>query len=234
MLLKESKLRYIVRKILLENLPIDGVYSLRKNEPTVVDYNDPQRGEFMDDIYAMVQNSYSSLGGHFKVKTPQDLEKNYGPAKQGQWLVMDVDDDPQADIALTGKIDPGIPGVALGAAATDGSPLAKEKLKDLMSNRMSAGLWWGSASGKVGASLIKRGAPSIVHEEDVRFFEPGVHKFYGEYPLPIGAIDDSGMSIGANHPFRKRHGWFSRIWNGEEHLKLVFSGAPGYETESNS
>ena len=233
MKLTESRLRRMIRQQLLSEFKgwdIKGNYSIPKNEPYIVGYDDPQREEIGDDVYAMTMNSYEPMGFHFKINKRPDVEK-YGKSKQGQWLVMDMDDDPQADIALMGKKDPGIPGIALGSAATDGTPAAKRKMKDLMSDKISDGLWWGSASGKVGVSLINRGAPSLVKEEDILFFEPDMFRFYGEYPVPVGGTDDSGMVIGADHPFRQRHGWFSRKWNGKEKLKLVFTGSAGFRTE---
>jgi len=227
-----QKLRQIIRQTLLEfkSWEISGQYNIPKNDPYVVDYDDPQREEIGDDVYAMTRNSYLDMGGHFKINKRADIEK-YGQAKQGQWLVMDVDEDPQADIALMGKKDPGIPGIALGSAATDGTAKSKKAMKDLMDQKIKEGLWWGSASGKVGVSLINRGTPSLVNEEDIVFFEPDIYKYYGEYPLPVGAKDDSGMAIGALHPFRQRNGWFSRLWKGEEHFKLVFTGSAGFRTE---
>jgi hypothetical protein len=231
----ERTLRKYIRQVLLREfapMPIDGDYTLEKNKPHVIDYDDPQRQAVGDDIFKMTFNSYADLGGHFKVMQRDDIEKNYGAAKDGQWLVMDVDDDPQVDVALMGKQDPGIPGIALGSAATDGSKAAKDRMKDLMNDKISDGKWWGSASGKIGVSLIRRGTPSLVHEEDIQFFEPDIHKYYGDYPLPVGAKDDSGMTIGATHPFRARHGWFSRVYgDGKEHFKLVFTGFTGAEKE---
>ena len=249
MIITESQLRKVIRKVILAELApaakkydgeprqIDGKYSLRKFLPIELSYDHPDRDEIAQDMYDMVYNNYDAtpLGKHFKISNPQDLEKNYGKGRDGgTWIVGDVDSDPQIDYMLAGKIDPGVPGVALGAAASDQTRTGKTAMKNQMANQMKAGKWWASASGLMAISLIKRNVPSVQDEETIRQYEddPAL-KYFGQFPYGDDYEDDAGMTIGPDHPFRKRNGWFARYWNGEEHLKLLFANAPGGTLETN-
>ena len=248
MILTENQLRRMVRRIILsEAAPamirfdgspkqIDGQYNLgAKFTPVEVPYDHPDRDDIAEDMYDMVFNNYdsTSLGKHFKISDPSDLEKNYGKGKPGgTWIVGDIDLDPQIDYMLAGKVDPGIPGVALGAAASDQTPAGKSAMKAQMAAQIKAGKWWGSASGKIGVSMINSKVPSVQDEKTIRMYEDDPNLvYYGDYPHGPDHVDESGMTIGNNHPFRKRHGWFGRTWNGVEHLKLLFAKAPGGKLE---
>lgn len=250
MRITESQLRKIIRKaILVELAPakmqfdgsprkIDGQYNLgKKFFPLEVPYDHPDRDEIAEDMYDIVYNNYdaTNLGPHFKISNPQDLERNYGTGKDGgTWIVGDVDTDPQIDYMLAGKIDPGVPGVALGAAGSDGTRAGKNAMRANMGNEIKAGRWWGSASGKMAVAMINDNVPSVKDEDTIRAYEPAADLvYYGDYPKDNDFVDESGMTIGANHPFRKRHGWWGRTWAGEEHLKLIFGTTLGGELETN-
>ena len=249
MILTENQLRRIIRRTLLSELApavrhydgkpnkIDGDYKIRKFTPVELPYDHPDRDEIAQDMYDMVYNNYDAtpLGKHFKISNPQDLEKNYGKGREGgTWIVGDVDLDPQIDYMLAGKIDPGVPGVALGAAASDQTRAGKTAMKDEMATKIKAGEWWGSASGLMAISLIKRNVPSVQDEETIRQYEddPAL-TYFGTFPYGYDYQDDAGMTIGPDHPFRRRTGWFARYWKGEEHLKLLFANAPSGVLETN-
>ena len=250
MKLTENQLRRAIRRVILSELApakmtfdgsprkIDGQYDLGgKYIPIEVPYDHPYRDEIAEDMYDIVYNNYDAtkLGKHFKIGGPEDLEKNYGSGRAGgTWIVGDVDSDPQIDYMLAGKIDPGVPGVALGAAGSDGTRAGKTAMKSQMANKIKAGEWWGSASGKIAVSMINASVPSVQDEKTIRQYEDDPKlNYFGDFPYGDDFVDDAGMTIGPDHPFRKRHGWFARYWKGEEHLKLLFAKAPGGTLETN-
>jgi len=250
MRLTETQLRKTIRKVILSELApaktsfdgspnkIDGQYNLgAKFFPVEVPYDHPDRDAIGEDMYDIVYNNYdaTSLGKHFKINNPKDLEKNYGTGREGgTWIVGDVDTDPQIDYMLAGKIDPGVPGVALGAAGSDGTRAGKNAMRAQMGNEIKAGRWWGGASGKMAVSMINDGVPSVVDEDTIRSYEDDPNlKYYGEYPRDTSFVDEAGMTISASHPFRRRKGWWGRTWDGAEHLKLLFANPPSGETETN-
>ena len=59
-----------------------------------------------------------------------------GAQRSGQWLVADVDADPQIDVGLVGKVDPAVPGVSLSAGASDGSRPGKSSMKNMLTDKM--------------------------------------------------------------------------------------------------
>ena len=153
-----SLLREYIRQILIEQevLPDETEQVLPQDEWVLLKPGDPRREKIQDDLYDMVQTTYADIGGHFKIQGAGDLERyNY-------WVVKDLDDDPDADVAILGK--PDIGGVKMGGAANDGTPAAaaayKEKSSELRGGGSVDGVgnWWGEVSGKL--SLIHISEPT--------------------------------------------------------------------------
>jgi hypothetical protein len=54
------------------------------------------------DLYDLIQNAYSSIGGHLKINSPDDIldpSTNY-------WRAADIDEDPELDVVYFGKVTP--------------------------------------------------------------------------------------------------------------------------------
>ena len=129
-----SVLRQFIREVIAEQaaLPAEGAadaFSLPKGEWVSVETGDPMRDVIADELFSLLQATYAPIGGHFKVQTPKDLER------YKFWVVADLDDDPQPDVALFAK--PDIGGTKMGAAANDGTPAAANAYKDKSSELRS-------------------------------------------------------------------------------------------------
>lgn len=187
--------------------------SLPKNQWVLLQSGDPVRDMIKNDLYDMVQQTYASIGGHFKITSPDSLDRYM------YWVVQDLDGDPEPDVAIMGK--PDISGNKLGAAANDGSPAASAAYKDKSAELRGGGSiggvgnWWGEVSGKPAYAMLKRGAKAVEDEAKVMELLAGDDLvFHGAHPDP-------------NAPalFKSVNGWYTKRFGGHESTKIIL-GSP--------
>jgi hypothetical protein len=165
-----------------------------------------------EDLYGMIQDTYADIGGHMKITSPASL------GRYQYWVVADVDDDDDIDVALFGKPEFG---VKMGAAANDGSAAGaaayKSKSAELRAGGSVAGIgnWWGEVSGKPAYAMIKRGAKAIENEQQVAKLLGGDdYEFHGEHPDPD-----------APAVFKSVKGWYTKNFGSASHTKIIL-GVP--------
>jgi hypothetical protein len=78
--------------------------------------------ELLDNIFQLVNNAYSKKGGHFSLRTPQDLKS------LDFWFATDINDNPYADVTIGGKKTPH--GYKITTMGQDGSLESKKEIVD--------------------------------------------------------------------------------------------------------
>ena len=206
-------LRKLIREVLSEQPNVD-LSSIPKNEWTLLQTGDSRREDVKLDLYDMIQQTYAPIGGHFKISEPSSLDR------YTYWVVEDLDDDPEIDVAILGK--PDISGNKLGAAGNDGSAAAamayKSKSAELRRGETigGAGNWWGEVSDKPAYAMIKRGAPAIEDEAKVRQLLDGDDiVWHGAHP---DGKDAPGL-------FRLVNGWYTKRFGDKSSTKIIL-GSP--------
>ncbi len=214
-----SVLRQFIREIMLEQAtPGPAATSAQafappKGQWVSVETGDPMRDVIVDELFDILQSTYEPIGGHFKVSAPKDLER------YKYWVVADVDNDPQPDVALFAK--PDIGGTKMGAAANDGSAAAANAYKDKSSELRAGGSigtgsnWWGEVSGKPAYAMLKRGAPAVEDQAKVMQLLDGDDViWHGAHPDP-------------NAPalFKSVNGWYTKKFGSKESTKIIL-GSP--------
>ena len=201
-----SLLRQFIREVL------EQPSLLPKGEWFLLTPDDPRREVVKSQLYDMVCQTYAPIGGHFKVCKPGDLDR------YAYWVVQDIDEDPEIDVAMMGKPQAG---VKFGAGANDGSPAAasayKNKSAELRSGGSVGGVgnWWGEVSGKPAYAMIKRGARVVEDEAIARQLMPGDDfVWHGEHPEPV-----------PNDLFRTVNGWYTKRF-GDKHSTKIILGVP--------
>lgn len=208
-------LRKYVRQVLLEQMETEEpAPSLPKGEWVSVEPGDPLRDTIQEELYNILQQTYEPIGGHFKVKSPGDL------GRYKYWVVQDLDDDPEPDVAIFAKPDVG--GTKMGAAANDGSPAASGAYKNKSAELRAGGSigsganWWGEVSGKPAYAMIKRGAPAVEDEQKVAALLAGDDfVFHGAHP------DPNAPAI-----FKSVNGWYTKKFGNKSSTKIIL-GSPG-------
>lgn len=148
----------------------------------------------------MVKTSYEKIGGNPKVQYLGDLGDEYP-----NWVVADVDEDPDVDCLVAGKTTPAGPKMA--ASATDGSPAAKATVMSIKKQLYKNG-WWGEVSdAPAHIALNKLGIKPVEDEKKVRALLGGKEiTWHGEHP---------------EGKFPGTHGWYSRDIGGTVHAKII-------------
>ena len=214
-----SILRQFIREVISEQLsssPAEesaAAFSLPQGEWVSVETGDPMRDVIASELFDMLQATYAPIGGHFKVSAPKDLER------YKYWVVADIDEDEQPDVALFAK--PDIGGTKMGAAANDGTPAAANAYKDKSSELRAGGAigsganWWGEVSGKPAYAMLKRDAPAVEDQAKVMQLLDGDDViWHGTHPDP-------------NAPalFKSVNGWYTKKFGSKESTKIIL-GSP--------
>jgi hypothetical protein len=188
--------------------------SFPKGEWILLQPGDQRLGKIRNDLYDMICTTYSKIGGHIKISCPASLDRYQF------WMVSDLDDDPQIDVAIFGKPDVG--GNKLGGIGHDGSGEAiaayKNKSSELRKGGSVSGVgnWWGEVSGRAAYAMIKRGSPAVENEAKVRTLLAGDKiTWHGDHPDPS-----------APEMFRSVKGWYTKDFGaGGKHTKIIL-GSP--------
>tara|TARA_B000000557_G_scaffold232991_1_gene207234 strand:+ start:109 stop:762 length:654 start_codon:yes stop_codon:yes gene_type:complete len=204
--------RKYIRKIIYEYSEMDSESQsslFNKGEWLLLQSGDPRRELVKNSLYNMVCQTYAPIGGHFKICEPGDLDRyNY-------WIVSDLDEDPEIDVAIMGK--PDIAGNKLGAAANDGSREAskayKNKSAELRAGGSISGVgnWWGEVSGKPAYAMITRNAKAVEDPAKVAQLLSGDdYIFHGEHPDPT-----------ADPVFKSVKGWYTKKFGNKSSTKII-------------
>ena len=197
-------LREYIREILNEQ-----VSGIPKGEWTLLASGDPRRELVKDQLFDLVQQTYAPIGGHFKISSPDSLER------YAYWVVQDLDEDPEVDVAIMGK--PDIGGQKMGAAANDGTQAASKAYKNKSAQLRAGGSiggvgnWWGEVSGKPAYAMIRRNAPAIEDEATVRRLLSGDDFiWHGPHPEPV-----------PNELFKTVNGWYTKKFGDKSSTKII-------------
>ena len=201
----------VLEKTLDQLSPImkEDAETLPKNQWEILQTGDERRESVKAQLFDLVQQTYEPIGGHFKISSPDSLDR------YRYWVVKDIDADPEIDVAILGK--PDIAGQKLGAAANDGTPAAamayKEKSAQLRAGGEVGGIgnWWGEVSGKPAYAMLKSGALPVADEAKVAQLLSGDdYIFHGAHPDP----DAPAL-------FKTVKGWYTKKFGGKSSTKII-------------
>ena len=201
-------IREYVRELLREESSI-----IPQDSWTLLQTGDPRREQVKQSLFSLVQQTYKPIGGHFKIKGPDSLDRYV------YWIAKDIDEDPDIDVAILGK--PDVAGVKMGAAANDGTTKAASEYKNKSAELRAGGTidgignWWGEVSGKPAYAMLSRGAKAVEDESKIAELLFGDdYVFHGEHPDP-----------GAPALFKSVSGWYTKSFDGKRSTKIIL-GSP--------
>ena len=154
------------------------------------------------DIFDIITKTYASIGGYVDFQKPGDL-----PAEFTDWIIADVDKDPDVDVVRFGKKGPG--GLKMTGSATDGSEAAKKMMLNKTAKMLKTKGNYGEVSDAIAHVLITRySVPFVDSEEKVRKLLPGKK------------IEWIGLHPNGKYP--DYDGWYKRVLTGAgEHIKIM-------------
>ena len=172
-----------------------------------------KKDQYENEFFKMIDVAYKPLGGHAKIKSPDDV---FLDKKWDIWKGIDIDDDPDFDIIVWGETTPfGIKSCGVGHDGTDESKkkYLKSKVDDFNDKSKN---YYGEVSDKLAAILInKYNAPVIDDPEQIQKIlgDKKVQEFSGIHPDV-----KSGKSTDKDSPGK---GWYKRVIGGHSHWKTI-------------
>ena len=124
---------------------------------------DKEKSEFAGEIFALIDNAYSPIGGNPNYQSPSDVDGSEGDAN---YLVIDFDEDPEFDAVIVDKTKSS--GVKAAAMGHDNSGPAKSLSVNFMTIMLKRPGHYIEVSGKLKDILLSKGVPLVTDEETIR------------------------------------------------------------------
>ena len=226
MRISEYMLRKFIRAVLVEKKfsELPG-YAKNKEMDIYDDLIEPENDELRDEVFDLIDNSYSYLGGNVDIRNPDDLmdknQNDYDP-----FFAWDIDEDPQPDVVRGAKPKSG--SMKLALSANDGSATALDFSKNDTINRLKKG-HWAEMSGKSASMAMKAGVPAITDQKiALKYINKPNVVWHGEHPYFSNPDVYRDLAIEAEKSksratFNGQYdGWYERELGGHSHVKMVF------------
>jgi hypothetical protein len=158
--------------------------------------------QLADEFYDMIQNAYAPIGGHAKIQSPDDVFKD---KKWNNWKVIDLDEDPEADLVLFGQQTQH--GIKSSGVGHDDSKAAKREYLDTKGKELHKNGFYGEVSLKFAEILLKKyDVPVVDNQKDVEKVLGKKVEWFGQHPT------DTSMP---------GNGWYRRKLGNEYHTKIL-------------
>jgi ribosomal protein L28 len=125
------------------------------------------RENLKKEIWELVDNAYSTLGGHVRIMKEDDVLNDKDLTF---WTAVDIDQDPYCDVVIFGKKNQY--GNKISGWGHDGSQLSKSELINKLINILSKKGFWIEVSGKPLNILLNKGLKYLNKLEDIQKLFP--------------------------------------------------------------
>ena len=123
---------------------------------------DDEKDEFAEDIFDLINNAYSNIGGNPNYKSSSDV---VGGERAADYMVIDLDDDPEFDaVKVSKKKESGNKSVAMGH---DGSKPAKSASVNITALMLNEPGHYIEVSGRLKDILQSKGVPIVTDKETI-------------------------------------------------------------------
>ena len=170
-----------------------------KNKVVNIKTDSPAMKAIDQDLVDMTIDAYEKIGGHPKINAMGDLANEYTDI-----VTADIDDDPEPDLYVSGKMKHGK--MKVGASATDGTAIAKNFMYNLKKQLHTNGWWAEVSDAPAHIALNKLGIRPVEDEAKVRALVGDDIVWHGEHP---------------EGKFKGTHGWYTRKIGGIPHTKII-------------
>ena len=145
----------------LANNPLLEDAGFEKNQ--WVNLTKDEQDEFADEIFNLINNAYSDIGGNPNYKSSSDVIGNEADAT---YMVIDLDNDPDFDAVKVSKSkSAGNKSVAMGH---DGSKPAKSAAVNITAIMLQEPGHFIEVSGKLKDILMAKGVPVVTDKETIK------------------------------------------------------------------
>lgn len=174
---------------------------LKRNKWTKIDPR--KHKDLSHEFFDLISIAYSTLGGHAKVKSPEDV---FADKKWTFWQGVDLHGSPDLDLIVWGQNTKY--GIKFSGVGHDGEKDSTREYLNHKSEVLKTSGFYGEVSGKLADIMMdKYGVPSIDDREEVEKLLKGKDlEWHGEYPAD---------------PSRSGKGWYTRTLGGNQHTKIM-------------
>ena len=156
-----------------------------------------EKQQYKDEIFNLIQNAYSYIGGHSNYKSANDVT---GAERDAEYEVIDLDQDDEIDAVSISKKHPA--GIKFAATGHDGSKPAKSAIINHKADLLKKSGYYVEVSGKIKDILISKGAPIVTDPEVIQKVLVGKEikniNSDGSYVRSIAGHDHEKIMLG--HP----------------------------------
>jgi hypothetical protein len=168
----------------------------------------PKEKELDDEFFKLIQTAYKEIGGHAKVKSPNDV---FSDPDWTFWQGVDIHGSPDLDLIVWGQHTKY--GVKFSGVGHDGEKDSTREYLNHKSEVLKKPGYYGEVSGKLAAILMgKYGATSVDNKEDVEKVLGKPVEWNGKNPEDASA---------------KGNGWYTRDIGGTKHAKILLGKPKG-------
>ena len=164
---------------------------------------DPRKHkELSDEFYDLISTAYHEIGGHSKIKTPEDV---FADPDWNYWIGVDIHNSPDLDVIIWGQKTKY--GIKFSGVGHDGEKDSKKKYLDHKIADLNKPGFYGEISGKLADILIgKHKLPVVNDREEVEKVLGRKVDWHGKNPEDPNAPGD---------------GWYTRMLGGHPHAKIL-------------
>lgn len=160
-----------------------------------------ERKKWREELFSLIQTAYKSIGGHFYIKTPDDLAYSDFDVIRA----VDIDEDPDPDIMTFGSNQTW--GVKLSGGGHDGKKQAKVGMIKAFADWLQVPGHYIEVSDRLAHILLAKKLPIVADEETIgRVLNKKDIIFLGYHPQP------------ENNP---HYGWYQRNIAGRPMIKIL-------------
>ena len=123
---------------------------------------DEEKEEYSQEIFDLINNAYSDIGGNPNYQSPANVAGSEGDAN---YLVIDLDDDPEFDAVIVDKSKES--GTKAAAMGHDGSKPAKSASVNFTAIMLKRPGHYIEVSGKLKDILSAKGVPVVTDKETI-------------------------------------------------------------------
>lgn len=192
------KLTTILKSVLNERSR--DVLNLQKNKWILFNPR-KYKDELKDELFNLIYNAYQSIGGHAKIKSPDDV---FSDPDWTYWSGVDIDEDPDLDVIIFGQKTPF--GIKMSGVGHDGEKSSKKSFLQKQVAELNLRGHYAEVSEKLAEILLSQNVPIVNSQEDVEKIIGKSVQWLGKHPT------DSSMP---------GDGWYSRKIGGVDHEKIL-------------
>jgi len=159
--------------------------------------------ELSDEFFELISIAYSSIGGHAKVKSSNDV---FADPDWTFWKGIDIHGSPDLDLIVWGQHTKY--GIKFSGVGHDGEKVSTKEYLDNKAKSLTKKGFYGEVSGVLADIMMdKYNVPSVDDREDVEKLLKGKDiTWHGKDP---------------KNPNRSGEGWYSRNLGGNMHTKIM-------------